>query len=120
MSDALDSKNSEQKGSLQRRWSPCEAEVLNFLCVLVRDFHLSKVFHSNLFISGKSLKIIKMLTPIFSQMLTCDNTISKGQKMQGILVTKKEESFSEDMRHHVTAIASGRSKDIGLGLEPRG
>lgn len=40
--------------------------------------------------------------------------------MQGILVTKKEESFPEDMRHHVTTIASGGSKDIGLGLEPRG
>lgn len=40
--------------------------------------------------------------------------------MQDILVTKKEESFSGDTRHHVTTIASGGSKDVGLGLEPRG
>lgn len=75
--DALDSKNSEQKWSLQRRWCPWEAEVLNFLCVLVWDSDPSKVLHSNLFISGKSLKIIKWLTPIFPQMLTCNYTISK-------------------------------------------
>lgn len=40
--------------------------------------------------------------------------------MQGILVTKKEESFSEDTRHHMTAVASGGSKDIGLDLESMG
>lgn len=39
--------------------------------------------------------------------------------MQGILLTTKEESFSDDKRGHVTTIASGESKDIGLGLEPR-
>lgn len=37
--DALNSKHSEQKWSLQRGWSPCGAEVLNFLCVLVWDSH---------------------------------------------------------------------------------
>lgn len=76
--NALDSKQSKQKWSLLRGWFPCEAEVLNFLCVLVWDSHPSKVLHSNLFISGKSSKIIKLLTPIFPQMLTCNNTVSKG------------------------------------------
>ena len=39
--------------------------------------------------------------------------------MQGILMTKKDESFFEGTRHLVIAIASGGSSDIELGPELR-